>query len=172
LRPAGKLRGAGERVTLDPRESDAFLAAAFLLDRVEGVSWARNGTFLLDSAYAAGSTARALNFAHQFGLTVTLNDDPKLIPKWELKRPRLGLMTDASAVSETLDRYRVPYTRTNSPSRPAFDTVIADTLNGCEAFLRAGGTAITPEARFGFPLMPRTAKVLLRAVYLGSARAI
>ena len=169
FRPPGIVQGKGERLTLDPRESDVYLAFAFLLDRVEGVSWAADGTVLLDSPYAGGSTARARNFAEQFGLTVTLNDDKRLKPAWELKRPRLGLMDAGAEVTEMLDRYRVPWKKTTAPTKPEFDTVIVGRPGVGAAFVKAGGNVIVA-AEYRVP--PPGVKKLLHEIYLRSARAV
>ena len=178
FRQRGTVQGKGDRLTLTARESDVWLAAAFLLDRVEGVSLAQEGTVLLDSPYAGGSTARARNFAEQFGLTVTLNDDPRLRAKWELRRPRLGLMRDVGReVREALDRYRVPWSEVPVPARKEVDTVIVGRREAAESFLREGGHSIVAA---GAPLMidsqyrltAATAKLLVRDVYLGSAREV
>jgi len=170
FRPPGTVQGKGERLTLDPRESDIWLAAAFLLDRVEGVSLAADGTMLLDSPYAGGSTARARNFAEQFGLTVTLNDDRQLRPKWELRRPRLGVIAVPLAVTEALDRYRTPYVQVEVARKSEVDSVIVGRSELGGAFGKAGGKVIVVDG--AYRLIPATAKVLLREVYLGSARAV
>lgn len=178
FRQRGTVRGQGERLTLTLRESDVWLAAAFLLDRVEGVSVALDGTVLLDSPYAGGSTARARNFAEQFGLTVTLNDDPRLLAKWELRRPRLGIMHGvASGVRLALDRYRAPWREVSVPTRKEVDTVIVEQSNAAEAFFDEGGRVIVagqePLMISGrYRLTAATAKHLLREVYLGSAREV
>jgi hypothetical protein len=136
--PEGSLSGTGSIVTLDHAENAAFLGASFLLDRVEGVAWAADGTIVLDSAYASGSSARALNFARQFGLRVTMVESAH--PAYQLKRPSLGLATRAPWVSALLDRYNVPYTRADSTS---FDTVVFDRGDPrVNPFALAGGTAI------------------------------
>ena len=178
FRQRGTVQGKGDRLTLTARESDVWLAAAFLLDRVEGVSLAQEGTVLLDSPYAGGSTARARNFAEQFGLTVTLNDDPRLQTKWELRRPRLGLMRDVgSEVRNALDRYRAPWTEVSVPARKEVDTLIVARREAAEGFLREGGRVIvaagnplTIDGRYR--LTAATAKLLMRDVYLGSAREV
>ena len=178
FRQRGTVQGKGERLTLTGRESDVWLAAAFLLDRVEGVSLARDGTVLLDSPYAGGSTARARNFAEQFGLTVTLNDDPRVRAKWELRRPRVGLMRDVGReVRDALDHYRTPWKEVPVPTRKEVDTVIVGRREAAEGFVRDGGHAIvaagsplTIESRYR--LTAATAKVLVRDVYLGSAREL
>ncbi len=170
FRPAGTVQGRGERLTLTPRESDIWLAAAFLLDRVEGVSLAADGTMLLDSPYAGGSTARARNFAEQFGLTVTLNDDPRLRPKWELRRPRLGVMDAPLGATEALDRYRAPWMKVAEPHKREVDTVIVSRAAPAVPFRNEGGKVIVVDSSYG--LTPATAKVLLREVYLGSAHAV
>jgi len=177
FRPPGVVQGTGERLTLDPRDSDVYTAAAFLLDRVEGVAWAADGTVLLDSPYSGGSTARARNFAEQFGLTVILNDDPRLKPKWELRRPRLGVTESGREVVSVLNRYHVPWVPVEVPKRPEFDTVIVAHAGIAEAFRKAGGKVIVaggdPVTINGQEkLTPATAKLLLREVYLGSARAV
>lgn len=170
FRPPGTVQGRGERLTLDPRESDIWLAAAFILDRVEGVSLAADGTMLLDSPYAGGSTARARNFAEQFGLTVTLNDDKRLQAKWELRRPRLGVMAVLPAVTEALDRYRAPWVNVAVARKAEVDSVIVGRSELGDAFGKAGGKVIVVDS--AYRLIPATAKVLLRDVYLGSARAV
>ncbi len=166
FRPPGILRGSGDRLTLDSRESDVYLAFSFLLDRVEGVSWSADGTVLLDSPYAGGSTARARNFAEQFGLTVTLNDDPRLKTKWELKRPRLAVMQAGRDVTDVLDHYRVPWTRTAAPAKPTFETVIVEHAGQAGAF--SGNVILADEYR----LTPVSAKRLLHEIYLRSAREV
>lgn len=170
FRPPGTVQGAGERLTLSPRESDIWLAAAFLLDRVEGVSLAADGAMLLDSPYAGGSTARARNFAEQFGLTVTLNDDPRLRAKWELRRPRLGVMDAPPGVIEALDRYRAPWMKVTEPRKQELDTVIVPRAALAGPFRKQGGNVIVVDS--SYRLTPATAKVLLRDAYLGSARAV
>lgn len=170
FRPPGTVHGSGERLTLDPRESDVWLAAAFLLDRVEGVSLAADGTVLLDSPYAGGSTARARNFAEQFGLTVMLNDDKRLRAKWELRRPRLGVMDVPASVTEALDRYRAPWMKVEVPRKAEVDTVILARVELGDAFRRAGGKVIAVDS--AYRLIPATAKMLIREVYLGSAREV
>ncbi len=170
FRPPGTVQGTGERLTLSARESDIWLAAAFVLDRVEGVSLAADGTMLLDSPYAGGSTARARNFAEQFGLTVTLNDDPRVRAKWELRRPRLGVMDAPPGVAEVLDRYRAPWMKVAEARKQEVDTVIVPDAARAHAFRKQGGNAIVVD--ISYKLTPATAKVLLRDVYLGSARAV
>ena len=178
FRQRGTVQGKGERLTLTGRESDVWLAAAFLLDRVEGVSVAQDGTMLLDSPYAGGSTARARNFAEQFGLTVTLNDDPRLRAKWELRRPRLGIMHGvAGEVRKALDRYRAPWREVSVATKKEIDTVIVAQSVAVELFLREGGRVIVaaqePLTINGhYRLTAATAKDLLREVYLGSAREV
>lgn len=219
--PPGSLRGGGEIVTLDHAENAAFLGASFLLDRVEGVAWAKDGTFILDSAYASGSSARALNFARQFGLRVTMAQSAE--PVYELRRPRLGVATGEAWVTALLERYRVPFERVSGDWHAKFDTLIVasnDTSMGWSDFASAGGTVIRlpgPVTRGSFqkahfepgdPIafgMPReewvhsdglttiqneargkgriisfafppdtyaTCKLLLNAIYLGSARKL
>ena len=169
FRPPGILRGTGERLTLDPRESDVYLAFAFLLDRVEGVSWAADGTVLLDSPYAGGSTARARNFANQFGLTVTMNDDPRLKPKWILKRPRLAEVQAGKNVTDVLDHYRVPWVSAKKPTKPEFETVIVGRPAAGAVFEKAGGNVIVAG---DFKIPPPNAKRLLHEIYLRSAREV
>ena len=177
VRPPGVLLGTGERLTLTPRESDVYAAASFLLDRVEGVAWAADGTVLLDSPYAGGSTARARNFAEQFGLTVTFNDSPRLTPKWHLRRVRLGLLQAGPEVKEVLNRYHVPWVETTTPKRPEFDTVIVGSPELGAAFRQSAGAVIvasgSPVHIDGiYPLTPLNANRLLRQVYLASAYAV
>jgi hypothetical protein len=144
--PEGSLNGTGAIVTLDHAENAAFMGTSFLLDRVEGVAWAGDGTIVLDSAYASGSSARALNFARQFGLRVTMVDSAH--PAYELKRPRLGIATREAWVVSLLDRYNVPYTRAESQ---AFDTMVFDRGDPrIDKFASGGGMAIClPTARGG-----------------------
>ena len=177
VRPPGLVQGAGERLTLTPRESDVYAAASFLLDRVEGVAWAADSTVLLDSPYAGGSTARARNFAEQFGLTVTFNDSARLTPKWHLRRVRLGLLQAGPEVQEVLNRYHVPWVETATPKRPEFDTVITGRPELGEAFRQSGGSVIEAAASpvridDNYPLTPLNAKRLLRQIYLASAYAV
>ncbi len=121
--PDGSVRGSGPVVTLDHAENAVFLGISFLLDRVEGVAWAKDGTVILDSAYAGGSRSRALNFARQFGLRARLVESAQ--PAYELKRPRLGVGTGALWVTALLDRYAVPWSPAGASDwRSRFDTVI------------------------------------------------
>jgi hypothetical protein len=146
FQPHGSVEGNGGVLLLDHRENDAFLAAAFLLDREETVRWSPDGTIVVDSAYVE-SAARADNFARQFSVTVKLAQTaPK--PAYELRRPRVGLYQPWMANSDEgwtewlLDRYRVPYTLIHNDDfgkgelRPRFDSIIlasqtaASILNG------------------------------------------
>ncbi|MCU1259236.1 MAG: hypothetical protein JWO80_2121 [Bryobacterales bacterium] len=142
--PQGSVRGTGSVVMLDHAENGTFLGTSFLLDRVEGVAWAADGTVVLDSAYAGGSSARALNFARQFNLRATLVESAR--PAYELKRPRLGLAARDAWVARLFERYSVPYTSaTGGGWREKFDTVVIGTGEDIELsnqFVLGGGTVV------------------------------
>lgn len=136
--PEGSLRGIGTVVTLSHAENAIFLGTSFLLDRVEGVGWAADGTVILDSPYAGGSSARALNFARQFGLRVTMEETAH--PFYELKRPRLGVASRDGWVAALLDRYNVPY---KGVAGTDFDTIVFETGDPrAKPFAISGGMAI------------------------------
>jgi hypothetical protein len=146
--PEGTLRGTGSIVTLDHAENATFLGTSFLLDRIEGVAWAADGTIILDSAYASGSSSRALNFARQFGLRVTMVDEAR--PAYELKRPRLGLAARGAWLSSLLEHYSVPYTLAHEGDAPTkFDTVITEEAADWDRFAQSGGTVIRVPAAQG-----------------------
>ena len=147
--PVGSLRGSGEIVTLDHAENAAFLGASFLLDRVENVAWAADGTFILDSPYASGSSARALNFARQFGLRVTMVESAR--PAYELKRPRLGVAIQDEWIAALLDRYRVPYGRAaRGDWGSKYDTILVSAALNSAASTDFAGTVIRlPSAQSG-----------------------
>lgn len=134
FRARGSVTGQGGVLLLDHRENDAFLATSFFMDREGAVRWASDGTILVDSAYTENS-ARADNFARQFGVSVRLAAAAPPAA-FELRRPRVGLYqpwttnADEGWTEWLLDRYHVPYALLHNADfgkgvlRARFDSVI------------------------------------------------
>ncbi len=153
-RAPGSVRGEGAVLVLDHRENATFTAISFLLDRRETVSWASDGAVIVDSAYSSGNTARARNFAEEFGLTVVATDTPPA-PAWELRRVRAGVLLP-DCVQPLLHEFKVPFTTVEDrlKLRQRFDSLVlcgpvADAPSLSD-FVREGGTliAIGPGAEF------------------------
>lgn len=135
------VRGQGPVMTMDHRDNATFVATAFLLDRVENVNWAADGTVIVDSPYAGGSYARADNFARQFGIIVTLREE-EIPVKYELRRPRVGVSKSPWSVA-VFDRFRVPYAAVEGRELRDFDSIVAgETDDSLIEFARAGRTLI------------------------------
>src|SRR6266498_1498398 len=96
--------------TLDHRDNGGFLTIAQLLEKGEGVGWARDG------AIVTGSTLQQA--------------------AWQLQKPRVALYQPWSANADqgwtewVFDRYRVPYTLVHNSDfqaaalRERFDTLV------------------------------------------------
>ena len=150
FRAPGSVRGEGGVLVLDHRENAVFSAMSFLLDRSETVRWARDGAVIIDSAYSSGNTARAQNFAEQFGVRVLATDAPPAAA-FEMHRPRVGVLRsgDSRWLEWVLNEYKVPFTRVESGGpawRVRFDSLVlcgavADAA-ALGAFVREGGTLV------------------------------
>ena len=140
---AASVQGEGAMLLLEHGDDAAFTATSFLLDRRESVRWARDGTVIVDSQYAGGNTARARNFAEQFGLRVIATDTPPA-GAFELHRPRVAVVRSAS-VESVLNEYKVPFTRVDANLEGRFDSVVvagAARIDSLENFVRDGGTLV------------------------------
>jgi hypothetical protein len=163
LRADGSVHGTGHITTLDHRENAVFIATAFLLDRSEGVSWAADGTVILDSWYAEGF-ARVDNFSKQFAVRLTLTDDPALKPAYVLRRPRVGLIGEAPWLANLFEQSAVPFTPIPSLTS-GFDSIVLvgarpdvnptsvnpTSVNPYLDFMKAGGTLIVVPSGQGTP---------------------
>ncbi len=150
---AASVQGEGAMLLLEHSDNATFTATSFLLDRRETVQWARNGTVIVDSQYAGGNTARARNFAEQFGLRVLATDAPPAAA-FELHRPRVAVVR-SRWVEWLLNEYKVPFTPIEGGAglRTRFDSIVlagASTMDSLATFVREGGTlvAIGDGARF------------------------
>lgn len=156
--PAG-VQGDGAVLRLEHRENATFTATSFLLDRRETVRWARDGAVIVDSPYAGGNTARARNFAEQFGLRVTATDAPPT-PAFELHRPRVAVVRsneDAHWLEWVLNEYKVPFTEVTSIPAGRFDSVVLAGAASLDAasmgtFVRGGGTLVATGGAAAFAI--------------------
>lgn len=141
------VQGEGAMLLLEHGDNAVFTATSFLLDRRETVQWARDGAVIVDSPYAGGNTARARNFAEQFGLRIVATDTPPA-PAFELRRPRVGVLR-SRWVESLLNQYKVPFGALAGGTglRARFDSIVlaeAASLDASalEAFVREGGTLV------------------------------
>lgn len=176
VRASGSVRGQGAVLVLDAREDAAFAAISFLLDRRETVAWAKDGAVIVDSAYSGGSTARARNFAEQFGLHVIATDTPPAAA-FELHRPRVGMLRAGESsrrVEEVLEEYKVPFTvvadRANLRTR--FDAMVlcgaVTDMAAIDLFVREGGTLVAIDAGAEFAVSSLHLEVVVKAGNAGS----
>lgn len=114
FRPEGQSGGQGETVLLNPAENNAYLGMSFLFDRTEPVWWTRDGKVIIDSGFT-NSPVRALNFAHEIGITTTLAPSESVKPAWQIYRPRIAVYEpwlnnpDTGWTEWLLDVHKVPY---------------------------------------------------------------
>ncbi len=150
---AGIVHGHGPVVTLDHRETNAYLATNFFLGRHEPVRWAADRTIVIESPYVENE-GRAVNMANQFGVTVHLKREKPTRLLYELRTPKVGLYEswvanmDAGWTHFVLDRFQIGHTLLHNDDfhkgrlRDRFDTIIlpSQTPNGILHGAREGET--------------------------------